>query len=106
MAHFPSYCRIETALVRLIFLANEIILALSLLLPPSVQCSRAECRETWYAGKREVVHSEACSCVSRRSCGAQAWDCREGALAVRHTAAVLRGALRGALRDILHSSLV
>ena len=50
--------------------------------------------------------AEACSWVSRRSYSAQAWNCREGALAVRVLRDTLRNALHSALRDILHSYLL
>ena len=57
--------------------------------------------EKWGMLGSETCNVEACSWGSRRSCGAQAWSCGEGACAVRLAAAVLRGGPRGALRDIL-----
>ena len=57
--------------------------------------------QSMLVGGKQCI-AEACSRVSGRSCGAQAWECREGALADSHAVAVLRGTLR----DILHSGLV
>ena len=45
----------------------------------------------------ETWNVEACSWDFRRSCRAQAWDCGEGASAVRLAAAVLGSAPRGVL---------
>ena len=60
----------------------------------------------------DKCNAEARSWVSRKWCGARAWDPREGAVVVRPAAVVLRGALTvrlaavdNALRSVLYSIL-